>query len=199
MMQRALLIFARNLVYGKVKTRLAATVGHDKAFAIYQRLLEHTADITSELPIDKHVFYSDSVEQNDVWKNKQFLKQVQQGGDLGEKMHNAFAKGFHLGYKELVIIGTDCLELKAPIIEEAFRELKTHDVVLGPAKDGGYYLLGLKQLEPRLFQNIEWSTETVLQNTITICQQLGLTYYCLQELNDIDEEKDLMSSNLSMP
>ena len=199
MTQQAIIIFARNLIYGKVKTRLAATLGDDQAFAVYKKLLAHTANVTTDLPVNKHVFYSDSIDHNDVWTEQQFSKHVQQGNDLGERMYEAFAKGFHLGYKKLVIIGTDCVELTPAILKQAFEQLGQHDVVVGPAKDGGYYLLGLKRLEPRLFQNIEWSTDTVLQRTISICQQLQLNYYCLQELNDIDEEKDLVSSNLLMP
>lgn len=191
MMKQAILIFAKNLVYGQVKTRLAATMGKDKALAVYRELLAHTKTVTDYLPPDKIVFYSHAVEEQDIWDNSIYKKQVQTGLDLGERMYNAFAYAFDIGNKEVVIIGTDCLEITSAIIMNAFAWLREHDVVIGPASDGGYYLLALKNKHPELFQKISWSTDKVLQQTIAVCNAQYLSVHLLPELSDIDTEMDL--------
>jgi len=196
MMKDALIIFTKNHEAGKVKTRLAATLGNEAALSIYVQLLSHTVSITNYLPVDKFVFYSGHILQEDIWSNKHFFKQVQAGSDLGERMKNAFAATFQKGYDKIVIIGTDCPDLNAGIIMNAFAYLNSHDVVIGPAEDGGYYLLGMKQLYSELFENIIWSTNTVLNETQMKCTALQLNYCLLPVLKDIDEEKDLQTFNL---
>jgi rSAM/selenodomain-associated transferase 1 len=190
MMNNALLIFVKNLIYGQVKTRLAATVGNDKALKIYKELLQHTNNICKNINAHKIVFYSDFIEE-DIWQNKEFKKEIQQGKDLGERMKNAFKKSFESGFEKVMIVGTDCPQINETILENAFAELDQFDIVLGPANDGGYYLLGMKKLCPLLFQNIKWSTGMVLEKTLTICNQNKLTYFLLPQLIDIDEEEDL--------
>lgn len=190
-MKQALLIFAKNLIYGGVKTRLAATIGNDMALTVYGHLLQHTASVTQYLPVEKIVFYSNAVEDQDNWGNEVFKKQVQVGNDLGERMQHAFAHAFEQGNKEVAIIGTDCLGLTSTIIMNAFAYLNKHDVVIGPANDGGYYLLAMKKMCPQLFQNIAWSTDEVLNQTLVICHQQNLSVYQLPELSDIDYENDL--------
>ena len=185
-----LIIFYRNPKIGKVKTRLAATLGNQKALEIYRKLSLHTKTITEDLNLDKIVFYSDSIDLMDIWPNATFLKALQEGEDLGEKMENAFVGGFETGYTSICIIGTDCFELTEEIITQAFEVLKSADAVIGPAGDGGYYLLGMKA-PADVFENKNWSTETVLQETIHDFESLGLHYIKLQELNDVDTEDDL--------
>ena len=194
-MKQAVLIFAKNLIYGEVKTRLAATVGNDAAFSVYKELLLHTKEITKDILADKIIFYSNRIEDNDIWINETYKKQIQQGNDLGKRMENAFAYAFKNNYDEVVIIGTDCIELTSSIINDAFNQLKNYDVVIGPAKDGGYYLLGMKKLYSEIFQNILWSTDSVLQQTIAICKRESLSCHLLQVLSDIDDEKDLLKTN----
>jgi rSAM/selenodomain-associated transferase 1 len=184
-----LIIFAKNLEYGKVKTRLAATLGNEKAFNIYKKLLQYTNEVTLSLPCRKMVYYSDYIVQNDLWKG--YLKLLQHGNDLGERMKNAFKEAFANGYNKAVIIGTDCFEITRLIIERAFEKLDETDIVIGPAADGGYYLLGMKKLYPALFENIAWSTGTVFNSSIAVCNSLGLTCSMLEMLHDVDEEKDL--------
>ena len=191
-MKNALLIFARNPVYGQVKTRLAATIGNEMTLAIYEHLLQHTASITNDLPGEKIVFYSNVIEEQDIWDNEVYKKHVQFGSDLGERMQNAFAYAFQEGNREAVIIGTDCLELTSAIITNAFAALRNNDVVIGPASDGGYYLLAIKQMHYELFHNINWSTDEVLKQTVAICANENLLVYQLQELSDIDNENDLV-------
>ena len=194
-MKQVILIFAKNLIYGKVKTRLAATAGKDVAFSVYKELLQHTKEITKDIAAGKIVFYSNDIEAQGIWSDETFNKQIQKGNDLGERMQNAFAYAFANGYKEVVIIGTDCFELTPAIIMGAFAYLKTHDIVIGPAEDGGYYLLGMKKLYSEMFQNILWSTDSVLQQTIAICKRKSLSCHLLQVLSDIDDEKDLLKTN----
>ena len=194
-MKQALLIFAKNLIYGEVKTRLAATVGNDAAFSVYKELLQYTKEITKDIPADKIIFYSNRIEEEGIWRNENCNKQIQMGNDLGERMQNAFAYAFENEYEEVNIIGTDCFELTSSIINDAFNRLKNYDVVIGPAKDGGYYLLGMKKLYSEIFQNILWSTDRVLQQTIAICKRESLSCHLLQVLSDIDDEKDLLKTN----
>ncbi len=192
MMKEALVIFTKNPEVGKVKTRLAATLGNEAALSVYEHLLSHTASITNYLSVDKFVFYSSHFLEEDIWDNKHFFKQVQAGSDLGEKMKNAFDATFQNGYDKIVIIGTDCPDLNAGIIMNAFAYLNSHDVVIGPAEDGGYYLLGMKTRHSEIFQNISWSSDKVLKQTIAICEVLKLSYHLLPELSDIDNEDDFI-------
>jgi rSAM/selenodomain-associated transferase 1 len=185
-----LIIFAKNLVHGKVKTRLASSIGVDHAFAVYKELLYRTKSIVQNVNADKIVYYSDQVELTDIWDDR-FLKAKQQGLDLGERMRNAFNDSFQRGYSKAVIIGTDCPSLNKHIIQAAFEDLDHKNVVIGPAYDGGYYLLGMKVLYEDLFQNVAWSTKTVFETTITISKHFNLTYSVLPLLHDIDEERDL--------
>jgi rSAM/selenodomain-associated transferase 1 len=191
MMKNAVIIFTKNPEAGKVKTRLAATIGNDAALSVYVQLLSRTVSITNQLPVDKFVFYSNHIMQEDIWNNNHFFKQVQSGHDLGERMKNAFTDIFKKDYEKIVIIGTDCPDLNPNIILNAFARLDFHDVVIGPAEDGGYYLLGMKQIHPQLFENISWSTDAVLSETQIKCDDLQLDYHLLPMLKDIDEEKDL--------
>jgi len=186
-----LIIFYRNPELGKVKTRLAATLGDSSALAIYLFMAAHTKAITKNILPDKAVFYSHHIDTEDNWDNAVYQKQLQSGIDLGERMFNAFRNGFQSGYRSICIIGTDCLELTADIITEAFANLHSNDTVAGPARDGGYYLLGMNTLHADLFQNKLWSTSSVYASTLLDFKRLGLKFSELPVLTDVDEEKDL--------
>jgi rSAM/selenodomain-associated transferase 1 len=191
MTDNALIIFVKNLIEGHVKTRLAATLGNDGAMDIYRQLLKNTENSILTFEKDKIVFYSDFIEE-EIWGNNLFQNKIQEGNDLGERMKNAFNSSFTAGYEKIIIIGTDCPGINKSILENAFMALNNLDIVIGPATDGGYYLLGMKKECPFLFQNIEWSTDKVLQQTIDLCNKNRLSYFLLPELSDIDEEKDLI-------
>ena len=193
-MKNALIIFIKNPVLGKVKTRLASTIGNEKALTIYQKLLEHTRAVCKKVDVDKLIFYSDFIAENDNWNG--FEKRLQIRGNLGGKMQAAFSEILKMGFTNAVIIGSDCLEVTAAIIDEAFSQLNNWDVVVGPAVDGGYYLLGMSKLYPVLFKNKSWSTSAVLQQTLDTITDLQLSFYLLPELRDIDEEKDLAGTQL---
>ncbi|HZH95068.1 MAG TPA: TIGR04282 family arsenosugar biosynthesis glycosyltransferase [Flavisolibacter sp.] len=189
-MSSAIIIFVRNPEWGKVKTRLAATVGNNKALEIYIQLLEHTLNITKDLAAHKYVFYADAIPDDDLWKEAGYHRLLQSDGDLGTKMRLAFQTLFANGYKNIIIIGSDCIELTPRILENAFGQLETHDVVIGPANDGGYYLLGMKGLHESFFQNKAWSTGEVYTATVADFNSLQLSFYSLPVLIDIDTEED---------
>jgi rSAM/selenodomain-associated transferase 1 len=186
-----LIIFYRNPEPGRVKTRLAATVGDERALAIYLKLASHTRSIAAEVDCDRIVWYSNFADTEDNWSNQEFKKEVQYGEDLGSKMQLAFEHAFSQGYSRVCIIGTDCLELTTEIINEAFYKLKNHDAVLGPALDGGYYLLGMKKVHPEFFTNNLWSTDSVSAKTIEDFTKLNLSYHLLPTLRDVDTADDL--------
>ncbi|GEO06770.1 hypothetical protein AAE02nite_44340 [Adhaeribacter aerolatus] len=191
MSKNLLIIFVKNPVIGKVKTRLAATIGPEKALAIYQQLLAHTREITYDLSCDKALYYADFLPAEDDWDSTVYTKYLQVDGDLGDRMSQAFQDGFTRQYNRICIIGSDCFELNAAIIQQAFQKLEAHDAVIGPSADGGYYLLGLTQPQPALFLNKHWSTDTVLRDTLWDLKAKGLTVTLLPTLTDVDEEKDL--------
>lgn len=186
-----LIIFYRNPQQANVKTRLAATLGPAKARHIYIRLAQHTRDVAEKTDVDKVVFYSDFVDTPDMWSDSIYRKAAQQGHDLGTRMKNAFAESFAMGYAHVCIIGTDCFELSPEVINEAFESLQRADAVIGPAKDGGYYLLGMNRMHAAIFENKHWSTSNVLNETIRDFRLLGLRYTLLRTLGDVDTEKDL--------
>lgn len=183
-----LLIFVKNPMPGTVKTRIAYTVGNERAVAVYRHLLAYTQQITRMLPWKRVVYYGDFINTTDGWSEYQKFQQT--GADLGERMLNAFAEQFAAGARRVVIIGSDCLQIKPDHLKQAFRALDTVDVVLGPATDGGYYLLGMKQLHPFLFQDKLWSQPTLLTQTLNNLNQNNLSCTLLEELTDIDEWDD---------
>ena len=152
----ALIIFTRNPELGKCKTRLAKTIGDEAALDIYKYLLKHTATISQDINVDKFIFYSENIKKEDLWDSKIFRKNLQQGSDLGERMEHAFKQLFESDYEKVIIIGSDLFDLKPRDIETAFKLLNNNDFVIGPAKDGGYYLLGMKHLQSKFFKNTKW-------------------------------------------
>ena len=189
MQEKALIIFIKNPELGKVKTRLAKTVGDEKALAIYKALLEHTRKIAVALSVDRLLFYSQSINKKDDWSKEDFKKALQVKGDLGKKMKSAFKKAFKK-HNKVVIIGSDCASLSPAIVEAAFNQLEEQAFVIGPAMDGGYYLLGMNTFQPSVFEDIEWSTPSVFEKTIERIKELKVAYTVLPTLSDIDYEED---------
>jgi rSAM/selenodomain-associated transferase 1 len=192
MSKNSLLIFTRNPELGKVKTRLAKTVGDEAALNIYIFLLTHTKKVTQNLACDKAVYYSVKIREGDLWNEKQFSKHKQNGDDLGIRMQNAFKNSFEAGYEKVMIVGSDLPDLTSEIIEKAFLKLDENDVVLGPAEDGGYYLLGMKTLQPSIFKNKAWGTSTVRNHTLKDLK--GKKIHLLETLNDVDIYDDLKNN-----
>ena len=184
-----LLILTRNPELGKCKTRLAAKVGDQAALEIYNFLLDKTVSFTKDLKVEKWVYYSETIWMDDIWDNKVYKKKLQVGNDLGERMMNAFDDGFKAGFENIIIIGSDMFHLDQTDLEAAFSKLMDHDFVLGPAEDGGYYLLGMKSLKKELFQNKEWGTNTVLADTLSDIKDEKFVF--LDEKNDVDYYEDI--------
>lgn len=186
-----LLIFIKNPVKGEVKTRLAQTVGDDKALAVYKELLKITKSVSRTLTINKQVWYSSFIEEDDLWREDSYTKHLQQGTNLGQRMKNAFQQSFATDFKKVVIIGSDCAELRTSILQQAFKLLDKHEVVIGPSLDGGYYLLGMSNYYPTLFEQKKWGSPSVFEETIRQLQKMNISYQLLPVLNDIDTEEDL--------
>lgn len=183
-----LLVFCKNPELGKVKTRLAKTIGEEQALFIYKKLLEKTASVLAKLEVDIHVYYSNKIEDNDTLSKIATEKKCQQGKDLGERMKNAFQESF-ISHNKIVIIGTDLWTLEVQDIQDAFNALENQAAVIGPSKDGGYYLLGLNQFFPDLFKQKEWGTAKVLSSTLADLNHIN--YHLLKEKNDVDTFSDL--------
>ncbi|SDQ06907.1 hypothetical protein SAMN05216294_0152 [Flagellimonas zhangzhouensis] len=192
-----LLILTRNPELGKCKTRLAAKVGDEAALEIYKFLIERTVDFTKDLAVDKWVFYSEKIWEDDIWDHTIYSKKLQKGTDLGERMKNAFSEGFNAGFKNVIIIGSDMYHLNPSDLEEAFAQLENHDFVVGPAQDGGYYLLGMKSLKEELFQQKAWGTDTVLKDTLKDISNFKVSL--LEEKNDIDYYEDIKDIKVFEP
>ena len=192
----ALLIFTRNPELGKVKTRLARRIGTQNALIVYNDLLRHTMNETFAIACDKFVFYDTAIVDNDIWSNEFYQKRLQSTGDLGQRMEQAFESLLAMGYENCIIVGSDLFDLKTRIIETAFEKILNHDVVIGPAEDGGYYLLGLKKRNSALFKNKNWGTDSVYKETIKdlATQNVGF----LEILNDIDTYEDLVRSSYNL-
>ncbi len=186
---RALIIFIKNPRLGKVKTRLAETLGDRRALDIYLELLKYTRDLAMEVEADRLLFYSNTIEEEDIWPKRHFRKLLQKGTDLGARMANAFQSTLTT-YRKAIIIGSDCATLTPAIVERGFSALDQYDFVVGPATDGGYYLLGMRTFHPTLFSEMPWSTDTVLSETLKRIRHLPADYFLLPELSDIDYEED---------
>ena len=185
-----LIIFIKNPELGKCKTRLAATIGDENALVVYKKLLSHTKHVSLEISINRFLFYAQNINTSDNWDNAQFEKNLQHPGDLGDRMHDAFSRVLQ-SESEAIIIGSDCPEINAQVIEKALIGLKKSDYVIGPTHDGGYYLLGMKTPSQFLFEEMEWSVESVFEETISRIKKEGKTYTILQKMSDLDNEEDL--------
>jgi rSAM/selenodomain-associated transferase 1 len=189
MEKSAIIIFQKNAELGKVKTRLAKDLGDHKALEIYDRLCAFTHTICSQVPVDKFLYYSNFVPEDKPGYASYYFK-VQTGDDLGDRMSNAFSDLFSAGYQKVLIIGTDCAEISPDLFLEAFEILNEQDVVIGPAEDGGYYLLGMSQFFPQLFHDVNWSTSEVIEQTKSNIKSIGISNGELAVRSDIDTLED---------
>lgn len=181
---------------GRVKTRLAHTIGEIAALAVYRELLARTRAAAAGFGGQKTVWLTqpDTAPLTPAavtaeWPG--YAWQPQPVGDLGGKMQAAFTQAFAAGAAAVAIIGTDCPGLSSDHLRRAFELLTSHDVVVGPAADGGYYLLGMKALHPDFFRNKTWSTASVLPATVADAARLGLRVAQLPTLHDVDTAADL--------
>jgi rSAM/selenodomain-associated transferase 1 len=189
-MNDALIVFLKEPVPGQVKTRLAPLLGAEAAAALYAALVDH-ALAALRGPWRRMLFAApaDAVSRLAQRLAEPVLPQAE--GDLGERMTAAFDAAFASGAERAVIVGTDCLSLSAIDVEDAFESLAAHDVVLAPALDGGYVMLGLRAPRPALFAGVEWSTPRVMSQTLERVARAGLTFARLPRHGDLDTLDDL--------
>mgnify|MGYP005842870837 CR=1 FL=1 len=192
----AILLFTRYPVPGQVKSRLIPALGPQGAAALMHRLTVHTLrqvqNFAATQNISLVIYYaggSTPLMQNLFGRHFCYRPQVK--GDLGQRLLAALQDSLAAGLRPVVIIGSDCPGLSPAILTTAFARLQDHDLVLGPAVDGGYYLIGLNALHPELFQQISWGTDQVLTQTMQKAQKLGLLTALLPTLRDIDRPADL--------
>ena len=185
----ALIVFSRNPILGKVKTRISKTCGDQKALDIYNKLLLNNVNLSINLIEIKTFIYYDKYIENQLYTDE-YTKEIQVNGTLGKKMYNAFLNCRKKGFKNIIIIGSDCPYITPSIIENAFHKLNNHSFVIGPSRDGGYYLLGMKEIRKELFENKKWGSDMVFKSTIKDIEIANKSYCLLEELNDIDYYKD---------
>ena len=191
--KNCLIIFTRYPEAKKTKTRLIPVLGAEGAANLHRQLTETIITQVKELQevlIEVH-FTGGNQQLMQAWLGENITYRQQTEGDLGKRMATAFQTAFNSGIEKAVIIGSDCPALNSQIITEAFAALSQHELVLGPATDGGYYLIGLKRLIPELFTGINWGTSEVLQQTVAIAENLKLAVSYLTTLSDVDRPEDL--------
>jgi rSAM/selenodomain-associated transferase 1 len=176
----------------EAKPLLKSAIGTEKTQAVCEYLVETVRTMVDGLPFDKAVFYDASISPGDRWDDSLYVKQLQSGKDRGERLQNAFTWAFTSGYKNVCVIVTDCHGLTSEIITRAFEFLdEGGDAIIGPSKDGGYYLLGLNRLYPELFDEKSWDSYTLLDDTLQDLERLELQYGKLPVLVRINEKRDL--------
>lgn len=201
-MTERLIIFTRYPEPGKTKTRLIPVLGEEGAATLQRQMTESTLAEVKKLsrfyPLSMQVHFAGGNEQlMQDWLGSSIIYRRQTEGDIGCRMASAFQESFEAGMDSIVLIGIDCPELNVQLMVQAFQALDRHDLVLGPARDGGYYLIGLRRFVPELFIGISWSTDEVLQQTQKIIQRLKLAVAYLPLLSDIDRPEDLSLWNFS--
>lgn len=190
-----ILLFIKAPVRGQVKSRLAAMIGEEAAFELYQCFVLDIIDTVKKAghPFRICFYPPDAGQAVTSWLGGHWRFMPQEGRDLGQRMENAFARCFSEGFERAVLIGSDLPDLTPSLLQEAMSSLAKHDVVIGPASDGGYYLIGFhkRSLLPRLFHGIPWGTETVFRETMTILQDSSLAVHRAPQWNDVDTAEDL--------
>jgi rSAM/selenodomain-associated transferase 1 len=191
-----LILFTRFPTPGRAKTRLIPKLGPEGAAALHRELTEHAvrrvwdAKVARNLALD--VRHADGAEREmRNWLGAHLDFRPQSDGDLGQRMATAFAEAFAAGARRVVIIGSDCPDLTSEIVCQAFAALETADLVLGPAADGGYYLIGLRRTVPELFQGVAWGGDAVFETTLRIARTRNLSVVTLATLADVDRPEDL--------
>ncbi|MCC3414735.1 MULTISPECIES: TIGR04282 family arsenosugar biosynthesis glycosyltransferase [unclassified Microcoleus] len=203
MISEKLIVFTRYPEAGKAKTRLIPVLGKTGAANLHrlmaQKAIARALSLQNSRRLSVEIHHTGGNQQQmQDWLGTDIIYQNQIDGDLGAKMTAAFQKSFNSGVDKAAIIGTDCPDLKAEIMAQAFDKLSQHDLVLGPATDGGYYLIGLRRSIPELFSGIKWGTSEVFSSTQAIAQNLDLNIAYLPTLADIDLPEDLLRLDISI-
>ena len=189
------LLFTRFPEPGRVKTRLIPALGENAAAELHRRMAErmHAVLVGVNSRWEARICYTGATQtEMQDWLGNDLPMEEQSTGDLGQRLHSAMTASFQRGHEQVIVIGSDCPDLRVTHIEEAFAAFDNHPLVIGPATDGGYYLLGQRdQVTPELFQDIQWGTANVLQQTLQRAEISGLSSVLLDPLPDVDLSSDL--------
>ncbi|MCH8487204.1 MAG: TIGR04282 family arsenosugar biosynthesis glycosyltransferase [Candidatus Cyclonatronum sp.] len=196
--KKALIVFLKPPVKGRVKTRLARSVGEEQALAVYRAMVQLTLKAADESGAEVFAYMSESGDPGFAMPAG-FRLRVQQGETLGLRMENAFKEVFEEGFGKVLIIGSDCPQMSPAVLGEAYRYLDAAPVVAGPATDGGYFLLGMTALVPGIFELARWSHAQVLDETLAILQRKRVGYALMSELSDLDDAQDLRRLSHLLP
>tara|TARA_B110000211_G_C14024959_1_gene529369 strand:+ start:325 stop:924 length:600 start_codon:yes stop_codon:yes gene_type:complete len=189
---KAVIVFVKNPELGKVKTRLAKSIGDEGALKVYKFLLKFTEDLIRNSRAEQlFLYHHEEIIEANKWDVLNCENRMQSKGDLGDKMQSAFEYVFSKGFNHVVILGSDCLEITPEILNNSFLELEKSDSVIGPAKDGGYYLLGLNKMIPEIFNDMPWSRSSLFEETLKGIESKKLNYKLLPILSDVDYLQDL--------
>lgn len=192
---RCLLFFVKNPERGKVKSRLAAVIGGDSAVRVYKNLVAQMLSTLMEGTFPLYICFFPKNAEKPIknWLGREYRYMPQKGKDLGQRMRNGFIEAFEMGFKRVALIGSDIPDLPLEFIEEAFITLNKNDVVIGPAFDGGYYLIGFKEKTffPQVFEGIVWGRQTVFDETMKKLKRSRRAVYTLPTQRDIDTAEDL--------
>ena len=188
-----LIVFTKDPEKGKAKTKLEAFLTLPQCHALYEAFLMDTMNIAMNVKCDKRILaYSSSGDPKFIKEHfNQFDLVKQDGKDLGERKFNAFKHAFEEGASKVVLIGSDAPTLPEKLVEQAFNKLEDNNIVIGPTKDGGYYLLGLTSLIPGIFDNIDWSSSKVFEKTLENIKKTGKPFFVLKQWYDVDNHDDL--------
>ncbi|MDH3360574.1 MAG: TIGR04282 family arsenosugar biosynthesis glycosyltransferase [Desulfobulbaceae bacterium] len=194
-----LILFTRYPMPGVTKTRLIPALGKEGAADLQRRMTEAVATQAEIVGVTRQLHFEICYDGGDPEQVKQWLAAVapsgrcrpQEGDDLGQRMQLAFAQAFADGSQRVVLFGCDCPAMSSGIMNQAFEALHDHDMVIGPAVDGGYYLLGLAAPQPFLFNDMEWGDEAVMARTLERAEAAGLRFFLLESLVDVDRPEDL--------
>lgn len=193
-------VFVKAPAPGRVKTRLAAEVGVHRAAEIYRHLGRRVVSACAGAGHETVVWFAPADARQAVhdWLQGPNIAayRAQVSGTLGARLRSVFRRHFREGARRVIVIGSDCPAVDASVVTQALDALDEHDLVLGPTHDGGYYLIGLRAPIPQLFREIAWSTEIVLEQTLTRARQLGLSVVLLPRLRDIDTASDARAAGL---
>ncbi len=194
--ERCILLFLKSPVTGRVKSRLSRRLGEEKVLSLYKNFCLDLMDTLRKGSYSVKIYFHPPESREDIssWLGEDFVFEPQKGSDLGERMENAFVKSFLAGFSRVVLIGSDLPDLPNEILEEAL-QMENHDTAIGPALDGGYYLIGFKNATflPAVFRGIPWSTDGVLDATLDILNRNNYKVRILRKWRDMDRIEDLRS------
>lgn len=189
-MKNALIILVHDSVPYDIKSGKIDVITEQESYAMRKQLLMHTHRITHDVEADKFLFINESSSIDDVWLKGNYIKRLKRGRGTGEIIANAFETVFSLGYSKVVMIGSDSIEVETDHLKHAFDHLSNYDVVIGPAQENGYYLIGMKRMVCVLFKYKAWNTPFLLQQTLDDIAKLRLTYHLQQVLSDVEDEQE---------